>query len=122
MFLALTSLTVIALGLAMQATKLVDVLHKISTCAQQLDANLGSDMISQVQQLRQMLLAAIVQMLVPIGPVPDIFKAVIAPFRRVIPPNIRFAYIHLCKSCLTSPPCRETISYPACLKPCNQLI
>ena len=79
----------------MQAIKLLDIFSKISLLGQQLVNGQATSLVRHIKQLRLELLSNIVQLMVPIAPVPDMFQEVIAPFRkRGSTANIRHDPVH----------------------------
>lgn len=69
--------------MAMQAMKLLDHFSSLLEASQPLRVNLAESMTHEVHQLQLQLLANLVQLMVPLIPVPDMTASVIAPFRSV---------------------------------------
>ena len=63
--------------------KLLDLFSKVVEAGQHLRFSLAGSMTSEIQRLRLQLLANLVQLLVPLGPISEITASVIAPFRKV---------------------------------------
>lgn len=81
-------------GWTVQAMKLLDLFSKIVEGGQQLKLSVADSMTSEIHQLRLQLLANIVQLLVPLAPVPDITASLIAPFRKVAATaNLRYSSV-----------------------------
>lgn len=69
--------------LLLQANKLIELFSKVILTGEQLGVSLASDMNQHLWQLRRESCACITQLLLPIGPVPDLFQAVVNPFRSI---------------------------------------
>lgn len=93
-----------------QAMKLLDLHSRLVDAGQQLTLSLVEGMASEVHGLRLQLLANLVQLLVPLVPVPNITGSIIAQFKKVAGgAGLRYCWIW----CLSGQSCCLTACVPA---------